>query len=509
MFTENSLYTLEFNMRPGLPEFDVLTIHLQNNIFDLFYYITNNTIKCLDLDNNSPFFISIFSSGNKVNQDWFRISRFLILADNNIQHKKNDYVSIFNDFNNSNFDDNTIKNIIDLLQQSISYFNNIQIPTFKHMKYSGKHTNKNFKFEITEVMLLIAFKYKCLVNNVDLDINNVFKNIIKHSIEKTFSSSSTEKALDIYIKNSLNNDVSQHELISKLNSAFNEKLNYEKGIFKFLIMIILIIEGIDNCIDNIVFCDLIPDRKISEHIQGNRKELFQKNIVNLYKGDFSQYEYNDRKLKIIEIYDSIPSQLNKQNLKFVFTYLNKELKFDRYENSFLWLKDAGVAYPIFNVSEIRPPLLISKEKNSFKLFSSDVGLLNSYYSLTIKQAIFEKNTANLMNLGGLFESFVASELKANGFEPFYYRSKNIGEIDFLIEKNNKIIPLEVKSGGDYKKHTSLNKLLISTYSTNLTTPYVLSTNNLEVKNEITYLPIYMLGFLKKDDEYNYIAKLEI
>ena len=158
----------------------------------------------------------------------------------------------------------------------------------------------------------------------------------------------------------------------------------------------------------------------------------QKNIVNLYKGDFSQYEQNDRKLKIIEIYDSIPSQLNKQNLKFVFTYLNKELKFDRYENSFLWLKDAGVAYPIFNVSEIRPPLLISKEKNSFKLFSSDVGLLNSYYSLTIKQAIFEKNTANLMNLGGLFESFVASELKANGFEPYYYRSKNIGEIDFLF-----------------------------------------------------------------------------
>lgn len=235
----------------------------------------------------------------------------------------------------------------------------------------------------------------------------------------------------------------------------------------------------------------------------------QKNIVNLYKGDFSQYEHNDRKLKIIEIYDSIASQLNKQNLKFVFTYLNKELKFDRYENSFLWLKDAGVAYPIFNVSEVKPPLLISKEKNSFKLFSNDVGLLNSYYSLTIKQAIFEKNTANLMNLGGLFESFVASELKANGFEPFYYRSKNIGEIDFLIEKNNKIIPLEVKSGSDYKKHTSLNKLLASTYSTNLTTPYILSTNNLEVNNEITYLPIYMLGFLKKEDEYNYIAKLEI
>ena len=235
----------------------------------------------------------------------------------------------------------------------------------------------------------------------------------------------------------------------------------------------------------------------------------QKNIVNLYKTDFSKYENEDRKLRIIEIFDNIPAQLNKQNLKFVFKYLNKELKFDRYENSFLWLKDAGVAYPIFNVTEVRPPLLISKERNSFKFFMNDVGLLNSYYSIMIKQALFEKNADHLLNLGGLFESFVASTLKANGFDVYYYRNKNIGEIDFLVEKDNKIIPIEVKSGSDDKKHSSLNKLLASEYKKYLNSPYVLSTNNLEVKDNITYLPIYMAEFIKHDEDYDYFININI
>lgn len=235
----------------------------------------------------------------------------------------------------------------------------------------------------------------------------------------------------------------------------------------------------------------------------------QRNIINLYKGDFSQYESRDRRLRIIEIFDNIPAQLNKQNLKFVFSYLNKELKFDRYENSFLWLKDSGVAYPVFDVSEVRPPLLISKEKNSFKLFMNDVGLLNSYYSIMVKQAIFERNADRLLNLGGLFESFVCSALKSNGFEPFYYRSHEMGEIDFLVEKNGKIIPIEVKSGRDNQKHASLNKLLLSPYAKYLSTPYVLSTNNLEVKGGIVYLPIYMCDLIKRDEESQYRIKIDL
>lgn len=86
----------------------------------------------------------------------------------------------------------------------------------------------------------------------------------------------------------------------------------------------------------------------------------QRDIVTLYKEDFSQYELEDKKLKLKSIYDIIPAELNKQNKKFGFTMLDKELKFDRYENSFLWLKDAGVALPVYNVDAPVVPLMASK-----------------------------------------------------------------------------------------------------------------------------------------------------
>lgn len=104
-------------------------------------------------------------------------------------------------------------------------------------------------------------------------------------------------------------------------------------------------------------------------------QSIQNDITELYKEDFSQYEQEDKKLKIKSIYEIIPSELNKQNKRFIFTMLDKELKFDRYENSFLWLKDAGVALPVYNVEAPVIPLTTSKSTNVFKLFSSDTGLL--------------------------------------------------------------------------------------------------------------------------------------
>lgn len=222
----------------------------------------------------------------------------------------------------------------------------------------------------------------------------------------------------------------------------------------------------------------------------------QKNIINNYRADFSRYESIDRKLRIISIYDCIPSQLNKQNHRFIFKYLNKELKFDRYENSFLWLKDAGVAYPVYIANEVRPPLVISKDKNTFKLFLSDVGLLTACYPFKVREDLM--NEANIdYNNGALFENFVAQELISNGFVPYYYKSTKIGEVDFLIEYKNKIIPLEVKSGKGYKTHKSIDKLL-EVYQDNIVNPMVLSPSNLFIDNQIIYLPIYMLGFMKPD-----------
>ncbi len=188
----------------------------------------------------------------------------------------------------------------------------------------------------------------------------------------------------------------------------------------------------------------------------------QRDIVALYKEDFSQYESEDKKLKLISIYDIIPAELNKQNKKFVFTMLNKELKFDRYENSFLWLKDAGVALPVYNVEAPVIPLKASKSSNVFRLFSNDTGLLTSAYPAETKLELINKNSE--VNNGAHFENAVAQQLTANGLEPYFCKKKNIGELDVLVEMDGKVVPIEVKSGKAYKAHKSLNNFMkISDY----------------------------------------------
>lgn len=220
----------------------------------------------------------------------------------------------------------------------------------------------------------------------------------------------------------------------------------------------------------------------------------QWDIVALYKEDFSQYESEDKKLKLISIYDIIPAELNKQNKKFVFTMLNKELKFDRYENSFLWLKDAGVALPVYNVEAPVIPLKASKSSNVFRLFSNDTGLLTSAYPAETKLELINKNSE--VNNGAHFENAVAQQLTANGLEPYFCKKKNIGELDVLVEMDGKVVPIEVKSGKAYKAHKSLDNFMkISDY--HIEKAYVLSVANMEQEGSVVYLPIYMCYLLKE------------
>lgn len=234
-------------------------------------------------------------------------------------------------------------------------------------------------------------------------------------------------------------------------------------------------------------------------------DKIQRDIVTLYREDFSQYELEDRKLKLKSIYDVIPAELNKQNKKFVFTMVNKELKFDRYENSFLWLKDAGVALPVYNVDAPEIPLLASKSSNVFRLFSSDTGLLTSAYPAETKIELINKNGE--VNNGAHFENAVASQLVANDFEPYFCKKSNIGELDFVIELNGKIVPIEVKSGKAYKMHKALDNFL-SIPNYHIENAYVLSTGNVEKDGKVIYLPIYMTYLIKEKKVDKMIVKLD-
>ena len=116
----------------------------------------------------------------------------------------------------------------------------------------------------------------------------------------------------------------------------------------------------------------------------------------------------------------IPSELADKNKRYVFSNLDPNLKFDRYENSFNWLIDSGVSLPVYNVSEPRLPIEINKKSNLFKLFMSDIGLLSSLNGKTTQLAIL--NNDNSLNCGAIYENVVAQELYSHGFKGYYFNS---------------------------------------------------------------------------------------
>ncbi len=234
--------------------------------------------------------------------------------------------------------------------------------------------------------------------------------------------------------------------------------------------------------------------------------LEQEMICNLYREDISKYDLNN-KLYIKEIFDLIPSELNNQNKRFIMKNLNENLKFSRYENSFIWLKDAGVALPCYCADEPKTPLILSKSRNLFKLFSSDVGLLASEYmdnNLQIKILNKEKD----INFGSIYENAIAQELTSKGFDLYYFKSNKIGELDFLIENKGEVIPLEIKSGKNYQKHSALNNVLDSK-EYNISKAYILSNENISIDDKKVYLPIYMIMFIKKDELKDMVYKVDL
>ena len=208
-----------------------------------------------------------------------------------------------------------------------------------------------------------------------------------------------------------------------------------------------------------------------------------------------------------DIFSLIPSELNCKNKRFILKNLNENFKFSRYSNSFVWLKDAGVALPTFCVEEPVVPLLLSKATNLFKLFLSDVGLLAAMYMDNIQIKVL--NREKDINFGAIYENVAAQELKAHGFELFYFNSKKQGELDFVIEKDGEVLPIEIKSGKDYTKHAALNHVLENeTYQ--ISKAYVFHNGNIRKEGKVIYYPVYMIMFVQKEKELqNPIYKLDL
>ena len=232
----------------------------------------------------------------------------------------------------------------------------------------------------------------------------------------------------------------------------------------------------------------------------------QSQIIMQYKKDIAKYD-PESKLYLEDIFDLIPSELNNKNKRFIMKNLNENFKLSRYENSFIWLKDAGVALPVFCISEPMLPLLISKSTNLFKLFLADVGLLTAMYANGIQKKML-MNELNI-NYGAIYENVVAQELKCHGFNLFYYNNNRSGELDFITEYEDYVLPIEIKSGKDYERHAALNNCMKNPRY-NIHEAFVFCNGNVNKKDNIIYYPIYMVTFLNKEKKLgDMIYKLDL
>jgi hypothetical protein len=220
----------------------------------------------------------------------------------------------------------------------------------------------------------------------------------------------------------------------------------------------------------------------------------QRDILEQYRLDIAQYADGADKIRIKAIFDSIPAQLHEKNRRFHVNSLNKNARLTRYDNSFKWLDDAGVALPCYNVNEPQPPLQLNKKHSLFKLYMNDTGLLCAACMDSIQLDIL--NGSLEINMGSILENLIAQQLKAGGFHLYYFDSNKHGEIDFIVQNGMRVDLVEVKSGNDYRKHKALDNIL-SIGEWSFGNAYVLCKGNIEEGGSVTYLPWYMVMFLRR------------
>ena len=231
----------------------------------------------------------------------------------------------------------------------------------------------------------------------------------------------------------------------------------------------------------------------NKNIQSVR--AIQREIHDYYAADASKYD-EGRKLKIRRIYDLIPSNMENKKKRIVAQEIeNKRGKtFNDYNDEFEYLISAGIALNVQAISTPVFPLIESTGKNLLKLYLNDVGILTGIlYGNNIRAVL---NDEKSVNLGSVYETVAACELIAHGHNLFYYDNRNKGEVDYLIDDYDSLsaVPVEIKSGKDYKVHSALNAF-VQNEDYHIKKAFVLSNERNVIQNgKITYLPIYYVMF---------------
>lgn len=368
-----------------------------------------------------------------------------------------------------------------------------------------------------EIQLLYKRRNELLKKSTELEYVDILTIMKQLSIEGKYRFILSGSLLGTTINNVVLNPLGYMDVVKMYPLDFEEYL-WSKGVGNTAI------DYIKTCFENLTPVDESINKQFLDYFReyvliGGLPEVvesfkekinikfvndIQKQIRNNYLNDITTYVENPiKKLKINDLYKAIPSELNSKNKRYISSHVldHKYLRKENIDDDFLWLTNACVAIPTYNVSEPVLPLELSSQRKTLKLFMNDVGLLNS---CLLDTGIREKllNNEKEINFGAPYENVCAQELYAHGFDErlYYYNSKKHGEVDFLIEYQNDVLPIEIKSGKPNQmmvyNHTVLNNLM-NIYK--IPKAYLFGESNVvQEKNNIIQLPIYMIMFIKKD-----------
>lgn len=227
----------------------------------------------------------------------------------------------------------------------------------------------------------------------------------------------------------------------------------------------------------------------------------QESIHNLYATDASKYEKEQsKKLVIRRIYEMIPSQMENKKKRIVAQEIRgkKGDRFEQYQEEFEYLISSGIALAVHAIANPHFPLSESLQKNLLKLYLNDVGLLTGQlYHNNIRPVLDDVRS---INLGSVYESVVAQELRAHGHKLFYYDQRKQGEVDYLIDHHTLMSahPIEVKSGKDYTVHSALNNLLKNPDYRIPAATVVSNEREIYQDDKVTYMPVYLVMFMEAE-----------
>ena len=226
-----------------------------------------------------------------------------------------------------------------------------------------------------------------------------------------------------------------------------------------------------------------------EHKDFTRVQEIQDKILASYADDISQHAKGAEKVKVRKCYDSIPRQLAKENKKFKYSEVESKATARKFGDSIQWLRDANMAYICYNTTTPMLPLKAYEKDSEFKVYINDTGLLLALYGFATKQALLNSNLKGFAKVG-IYENFVAETLVKNGYSLHYYKPNDNSELEFVIERNGEVVPIEVKAGNTATK--SLNQF-IENFSPSVA--FKLISGNIGENEQKISLPHYLTMFI--------------